>query len=74
MSEIPYPDEVNTPKEKIQYLMDVYGIKEEDSNLLKGIVKDIALSCFERSLGDYDGWFEDIYEDDFLNWQNNLNK
>jgi len=28
MNTILYPDEVNTPKEKIQYIMDVYGIKE----------------------------------------------
>lgn len=68
MVKIFYPDEVNTPKEKIQYLMDVYSIKEDNGNLLKGVIKDIALSLMDRSHEPYNGWIEDIYEDDFLNW------
>ena len=66
MNTILYPDEVNTPKEKIQYIMDVYGIKEENANLLKDVIKDISLSLIERYKQPYDGWIEDIYDEDFM--------
>lgn len=37
-----YPDEVNTREEKTQYIMDVYGISEENSPLFKEFVNDIS--------------------------------
>ena len=63
MEKIIYPDEVNTPREKIAYIMDVYGIKDENANLLKDVIKDIAVSLAKSS---YYGWIEDAYDEQFL--------
>jgi hypothetical protein len=63
-----YPDEVNTPGEKIQYAIDFYGIPADKSNLLRAVIKDVALSLIKRYQLPYDGWIEDIYEDEFMNW------
>ena len=60
MKQLMYPDEVNTPREKIDYIMAVYGIKEEDAPLLESTIKDIAISLFKES--PY-GWIEDHYEE-----------
>lgn len=70
MGEIMYPDEVNTPKEKIQYIMDFYGIKDEKSNLLKTVIKDIALSLIQRYQQPYEGWIEEVYDSEFMDWVN----
>ncbi len=37
-----YPDNVNTKEERILYVMDAYGIKEEDSMLLRAVIDDIG--------------------------------
>lgn len=73
MGKIMYPDEVNTPKEKIQYIMDFYGIKDEKSNLLKTVIKDIALSLIQRYQQPYEGWIEEVYDSEFMDWVNAKN-
>lgn len=59
-----YPDNIETPLEMIQYLEDVYGIDEESNNLLRETIKHL---CVESVKEDYEGWFEEHYNENFLN-------
>jgi len=60
-----YPEGINTPKDMIEYICAVYSI--EHSDLLYETIKQI---CIMSQTAEYEGWFED-YFDEWINKEQN---
>lgn len=58
-----YPDGITTPKEAIEYVASVYGIKDNENGLLFETFRKL---CALSVSAQYDGWFED-YFDEWIN-------
>jgi hypothetical protein len=58
-----YPENIKTPKDMIDYVLAVYGISDDSKGLIEATIKEICIKALKFN---YDGWFEDSYNN-FLN-------
>lgn len=55
-----YPEAIETPNDMIEYVCAVYGIPIKNNALLKATIKRICELSIQQ---EYEGWFEDYFEE-----------